>query len=311
MGFVLITPSTEEPITRAEAKTHLRLDTGDYTLAEDVCIEQATLTTDTNGASSSVAAYDVTAILELNTITSSWIFVKLQDSPDASTWTDVAGSTTWTLQGSTTTAGSFVAANSNTTYQQRYTGTQPYLRGVVTFSIGASANLALRFVKNARYTDENTLIDRLITAARRRAENYLNRRFVTQTWDWMLDEAPTCDSFRLPWPPLQSITHIKYLPTDGSTLASYSSTNYHVATPTNQPAYVKLNPGSAWPSVIDKLDSFQIRMVLGYGAASAVPDTIKQAVCLMVGSLYKNRAATDQELMSGGVRSLLDSERWG
>lgn len=314
MGLVLITAPTEEPISRAEAKVHLRLDTGDGTIAEDVTLEAATYAAGADGSSSTVTGTEATLVMEINTVTSSTFTMQLQDSPDGSTWTAFGGSVEslrWTQQGSTGQATSFGAGDSNTTWQKSYTGTQPYVRAVLAFTAGSSANLTVRVIKLDRYTDQDELIDDLIAAARRRAENFLNRRFVTQTWDLMYDAAPSCDRFRLPWPPLQSITHIKYLPTDGSTLATLSTANYHISTPTNQPSYVKLSPNGAWPSVIDRLDAFQIRMVVGYGAASAVPETIKQAMRLMVGVLYRDRAAGDKDLLTPRVMDLLNTERWG
>ena len=68
----------------------------------------------------------------------------------------------------------------------------------------AEANLHLK----VDTTDDDSLITRLIAAARARAEWHTGRAFITQTWTLHLDAWPACGIIELPLPPLQSVTSI-------------------------------------------------------------------------------------------------------
>ena len=43
------------------------------------------------------------------------------------------------------------------------------------------------------------------------------------------------------------------------------------------------------PSIAQRVDAFECRYTVGYGAASDVPDVIKQAILLTLGNWYENR----------------------
>src|SRR5689334_22352804 len=75
---------------------------------------------------------------------------------------------------------------------------------------------------------DDTLITSLITVARRYVEKITSRALITQTWDYWLDCFPgsnwymlrtvmpalwDCWELRVPRPPLQSISSIKYIDT--------------------------------------------------------------------------------------------------
>src|SRR5512139_2288241 len=78
-------------------------------------------------------------------------------------------------------------------------------------------------------TADDTLIGTLITAARQDSEEYLNRALVTQTWDLYMDGFPTTTKIKVPLPPLQSITSIKYYDED-DVEATMTATDYIVDT---------------------------------------------------------------------------------
>src|ERR1051325_11329554 len=76
------------------------------------------------------------------------------------------------------------------------------------------------------FHSDDALILGLIAAARRLAEVFCGRAFLTQTWDLTLDAFPSGwgprwpatlggrDAIRLPRPPLQSVSYVKYVDTD-------------------------------------------------------------------------------------------------
>lgn len=137
---------------------------------------------------------------------------------------------------------------------------------------------------------EDDLIKSYITAARQRAEKFTNRVFVTQTWQIYFDRFPETDRIRLPLPPLQSITHVKYTNEDDST-STFDSSKYRVNDKTN-PGQIVLKNDENWPNPTKELKSVnavEIKFDAGYGAVSDVPATIKNAIKLIVGHLYEHR----------------------
>src|SRR3990167_5362450 len=138
-------------------------------------------------------------------------------------------------------------------------------------------------------SEEDALIQRHIKTARRRAENYLGRALITQTWKFFLYEFPSGDTIWLPKPPLKTFTHIKYTDTDGTT-TTLDSGEYHAST-NHEPALVRLAWGKTWPTVTLKtLDPIELAFNAGYGDdGSSVPDDILDGMLLDIGYLYENR----------------------
>ena len=150
---------------------------------------------------------------------------------------------------------------------------------------------------------DDSLIQALITAARRQAELILGRALCSQTWDLYLDAVPGSDELELPWPPLQSVTYVKYTPLSTGAAATVSSASYTVDA-VSVPGRLVLNSGYAWPSdTLVVVNGFNVRFVAGYGAAAAVPQEIRQAVLLLVGYWYDNRDAIGE--VPAGIERLL------
>ena len=146
-------------------------------------------------------------------------------------------------------------------------------------------------------SDDDTLIDSLITAARVHVEQHLRRALVTQTWDLVLDCFPAGREIRLPLPPLASVTSISYTD-DGGGAGSVDAGEYVVDTD-REPGRLVLKSGGTWPAVtLREVAGVRVRYVAGYGNAAAVPGPIKQAILLLVGTLYENREDT---LVAQGV----------
>ena len=162
--------------------------------------------------------------------------------------------------------------------------------GLVLVTAPAEEPLTLAQAKEhlrATTSDEDALIAMLIRAARRQAESLTHRRLVTQTWDWVLDEFPEW-CVELPYPPLQSVTSVKYIDTAGveQTLAGSS---YQVDAKT-QPGRLMPAYGAVWPSTrTETFNAVTVRLVCGYGLAGAVPEDIKAAMLLMIGHLNEHR----------------------
>jgi len=138
---------------------------------------------------------------------------------------------------------------------------------------------------------EGELINSLITTAREYCEGFQRRAYLTQTQELWLDSFPSVDYIKLPLPPLQSVTHIKYYGTD-DTEYIFTSDDYFVDTK-SEPGRVSLGYGKTWPSTtLRPANGVNIEYVAGYGdAASDVPEKVRQAILLLISHWYENREA--------------------
>lgn len=138
------------------------------------------------------------------------------------------------------------------------------------------------------HSTEDAIFTRLIEVARNQCEAISGRAFVTRTYTAMLDRWPE-SVFELPYPPLASISSIKYYDDAGSAAATVNSANYYVDT-NSEPGRVALVSGADWPSTtLRDINGVEIIYTAGYGNAAAVPDQYKQAMLLLIGHLYENR----------------------
>ena len=306
MALKLIAAPAVEPVTLAEVKAHLRLDSG--SLADDTTSVQSIATAShgiaavysLEGDSVEVLGYRVLVILDVG-LAGGTVDVKLQEREIATgTWADV-------------TNGAFTqisVANDNATYELDYLGEKRYLRPVATVA-GGSSIFGVTIQKVAVYASDDTLLTGLIQAAREYAEGYQNRALCTQTWELVLDSWPSESYIEIPLPPLQSVTSIKYKDTAGVE-STWADTNYIVDIDSFLGRLV-WGYGVTWPTVtLYPAGGIRIRFVAGYGLAAAVPGMTKAAILLLIGHLYENREAGQEKALQEipfGVKSLLGMNR--
>ncbi|MBN1807189.1 MAG: phage head-tail connector protein [Sedimentisphaerales bacterium] len=161
------------------------------------------------------------------------------------------------------------------------------------------------------HTDEDALITSLIKVAREWCENFQNRAYITQTITLTLDEFP--DVFTVPRPPLQSVTSIKYIDTDG-VQQTLSSGIYDVDSQ-SEPGRIALAYGQSWPGIRGDINSVEVVYVAGYGdTADNVPERVKAAIKLLAGHLYEHREMVSEMTLKEvpfSVKSLLGVDRVG
>ena len=138
----------------------------------------------------------------------------------------------------------------------------------------------------ASVPEEDSLIVALVEAATAQAEAFCRRRFVSQQWRLTLDAFPA-GAIVLPYPPLVSVESVKYVDTDGA-VQTWDAANY-VVRAAETPGEIVRAYGVSWPSARGEPGAVRVEFTCGYGEASAVPDAIKRAVLLIVGTLYANR----------------------
>jgi uncharacterized phiE125 gp8 family phage protein len=165
-------------------------------------------------------------------------------------------------------------------------------------------------------SDDDAYIGTLITAAREWCEQYLDRALVHQQYVMRLDAFP--HEIELPRPPMANsgtttAVTLTYTLGDDST-ATLSATQYRVDR-NSTPGVVRQLRAGSWPANLDDQNAVTVTWWAGYGASgTSVPAAIRHAVLMLVGQWYERRMAADS--MGGneipfGVRSLLDSQRWG
>lgn len=149
---------------------------------------------------------------------------------------------------------------------------------------------------HARVTglQDDQVIASLIPAARRLLDgrdSWLGRALITQTWDYFLPAFPCCGEIRIPLPPLQSVTSVKYYDAAGA-LQTLPPADYVVDTYA-QPGRIVPAYGVSWPSTRSYLpNAVEIRFVAGYGAkVSDIPQDIRAWLAQAVAFLYENREA--------------------
>lgn len=153
-------------------------------------------------------------------------------------------------------------------------------------------------------SDDDTYIGTLIVAARRRAEHYLSRALITQTWNMYLDRFP--QTIVVPRPPLQSAT-ITYVDVDGATQTL--ATGIYTVDTDAEPGLIYQAYDQDWPSTRDVEKAVKVTFVAGYGAASTdIPQDILHAMKLHIGHLYEHREqVTDlkSEILPMGYEDLM------
>ncbi|MEF2545955.1 hypothetical protein VQ045_02140 [Aurantimonas sp. E1-2-R+4] len=139
------------------------------------------------------------------------------------------------------------------------------------------------------YADEDVLIASYIKAAVSRFDGpfgLLGRCLISQTWRLSLDAFST--RITIPTSPVQSITSVKYLDTDGveQTLAAFRTYGIGgLERPFLLPA-----EGESWPQSAERPDAVTVEFVAGYGAAPEdVPADLINAIRRTVAHYFENR----------------------
>jgi hypothetical protein len=181
------------------------------------------------------------------------------------------------------------------------------------------------------FADDDTVVTNYVDAATEYLQDRLRRQLITQTFELTLDAFPnnkelfdgtrgtmaSADSpfgqvIQLPMSPIQTITTVKYIDTDGNeqTLSSALYQLDETAIPGRlSPAY-----NQEWPDTRPQLEAVAIRFVAGHGdAITDVPENLRQAVMLLAGHWYESREATQTGNVARsipfGVDNLINDKR--
>lgn len=144
--------------------------------------------------------------------------------------------------------------------------------------------------------DEDAMLAGYIKTATKELESLTRRKFLQYTIDEVYDHWPvtTTTPAIIHWAPLSSITHIKYIDTDGNE-QTWSSANYTVDT-YSEPGRVALAYNGDIPSTqTGIIQVVTIRAVVGYGTTAAdTPQLAKDWICAYCQAWYDSGRPPDE-----------------
>lgn len=287
MNVKRTTAATLYPITLADLKLHLRLDSGSFSgnIDETISIAPGSHAIAANytthaGAGVSVLGYNAVVVANFGVLTVGGVVdIKIQESDDNATWTDWAG-------------GAFTQVTisaSSSTQEKEYTGTKAYIRTVAKV-ITQAAEFSTTVIRLASQAAEDDLLNAIIYAGIEHVENITRRKLLTQTWEYYLDEFPEDDFIKIPFGNLASVTSIIYKDSDGTETTMTVNTDYLVETNGEGIGRIVLPYGITWPTFTAwPSKPITIKFVCGWTAAASVPYVIKVALKLICADMYENR----------------------
>lgn len=273
MSLSLVTAPATEPLTVAELKAHLRLDsaTGEPapTLLTAALASPAAAGNLENGTHKYLATF-VTADGETEAgqaCAAVTVADKTVNGQIALTAIPIGGS-------AVTARKIYRQFNGTGTFKLQST----IANNTATTLTDTTANASLGADAPATNTTSDPEILAWIIGAREYGETFTHRAFITQTWDDKRRGFPSSgEAIWLPKPPLVSVTSVTYVDTNGAT-QTWSASLYTVDAPAGPKARggcLVPNYGESYPATRDQVNAVTIRFVAGYGAASTVPTLVK------------------------------------
>jgi uncharacterized phiE125 gp8 family phage protein len=306
VGWGMVTAPTLLPLTLAELKTHLRIDSetlaGNLESTQSIAPGSHATTTlySLVGTAVNVAGKQAIVYLESGTNgATGTVDAKIQEF-NGTTWAD------WT-------GGAFTQvteATDNATYERAYTGTASQIR-VVAKVLLAACEFGVSIVTNSAITSEDDDLTDLILDAVEAVEGITCRALLTQTWDYVLMDFPAANFILIPLGNLQSITSITWKNVSGVVTTMTENTDYIVELNGDSHGRVVLPYAKIWPvDVLWPSNPVTIRFICGWTTADLVPRTIKRAVKFICETNYYHGDRDD--ILDPVIEDMLQPLRlWG
>lgn len=145
-------------------------------------------------------------------------------------------------------------------------------------------------------TADDDLITSLIAATREHIEAMTGLALFTQTVQEKLNWWPEFDSVTNPFQafnllryPVQSITSITYLDSDGNS-QTFAAENYVLNNTTGNFASIGLAADKSWPSIRNQLGAITVNYIAGWATVGEIPEDLKIALKLLLAYFYERRA---------------------
>lgn len=156
--------------------------------------------------------------------------------------------------------------------------------------------------------DEDSVLSGYIDAATETVERDSHCWLRAATVRLQLDRFPCSGVIELPRGPVNAVSSITYVDTNGST-QTWSSSEY-IADTESKPGRIAPAHGYSWPSAREQFGSVRVLHTVGY---STPPEAAVQAILLLVGHWYDNREADggflDEEVERGYWSKLRSLQR--
>lgn len=284
MSLTLVTPPAVEPLTLAEVRAHLRIDTTTEELAPDaplVSLAGAGAGSVDNGAH----RYRLT-------------YVTADGETEGGVISDVVTVADKTVNGKVflviPLGGAAVTARK--LYRTKAGLDAFLLAGVIGDNATTSytdnlADSALGAGVPTTNTTGDPLLLALIRTAREFVENDTQIALISQRWRVTLDCFPVDrDTITLPMPPVVSVALFTYVNGAGQV----TPFNNYTLDADHYPGRVVLSYNASWPAARAQRNAVVIEFVAGYGDTSAdVPAPLRTAMKMLIGSWYENREAVN------------------
>ncbi|MDZ4367246.1 MAG: head-tail connector protein [Afipia sp.] len=156
--------------------------------------------------------------------------------------------------------------------------------------------------------DDDAIITSLVSAARNHVEALTRSALITQTWRLVLDRWPDGGRIAPRIGPLRALTAVRVFDAAGE--ASLIDPDIFVV---DAAAGVLAAP--AWPLPVPGrgVAGIELDIEVGFGAASDVPQTLRQAIRMLVAHWYENRGliaiGSSVAMMPASVNAMISSHR--
>lgn len=139
------------------------------------------------------------------------------------------------------------------------------------------------------FDDDDALIDRLVAAARSKAESFLRAALLPTVFEFKTNGFPP--QIELPIGPVltSADSQIQYV-NDAGVLTTLSTALYQFSL--GEIGLIRPSYGNVWPATRQQLDAVTVEFKAGWTTAASIPPAIIAAIYLILGDLYEHRQST-------------------
>lgn len=157
------------------------------------------------------------------------------------------------------------------------------------------------------HADDDTYISTLIIAARRQVEARTGLRLITQGWSLFRDCWPMQADLSLGLAHVSAINDIFVYSEDGMP-AIYDPAHYYLDA-VAKPSRVVLRQDRLPPMPGRRVNGIEVRFTVGFGAAVAVPQELKQAILMLLAHWFDHRGDAEGARLPLNVADIIRQHR--